>query len=443
MIHEKGLPWRPGFRIQWRGQAVDVAALGEKLQAKLTRVPPGKVMALAGSRLFQLMTALVAPTAGVGVLPLDKRLPADHLARMMVLADALPAGRLLRNRSHPMGQSLALDDTWLFVATSGTTGSPRLVELAGRQLLASARAVNKRLELERRHQWLLCLPTFHIAGLAIGWRCALAGAGVVIEEGFDPERILQRLVRGDITHLSLVPTQLQRLLECRPGFRPPAALEVVLLGGAPASKDLVARAIEAGWPVAPTYGLTETASQVAACRPAPHAWSPGLSGRPLDHLEVALGSNGRIRLRGEAVARWFRDEKGRHALSDGQGWLITGDLGRFTPDGELEVLGRADEVVISGGENIHPALVEAHLADLPGVRELAVAGVPDVRWGRRLVLFYSGTAMPEEVTARVRERLRGPWRPKEVVHVERLPRTATGKVQRNCLMNFIEKRHPR
>ncbi len=431
------LPWRAGFRIEWRGRAVDAVGLGEKLSAWLGRVPPGQVVALGGSRLFQLIAALVAPSAGVAVLPLDKRLPADHQARLMALAEAVPAARSLGDRSSGSVRPLGLDDTWLFLPTSGTTGRPRLVELAGRQLLASARAVNRRLELSENQQWLLCLPTFHIAGLAVGWRCALAGAGVVIVEGFDPDQVLARLSHGDISHLSLVPTQLHRLLERRPHFRPPPALRMVLLGGAPASKDLVARAIEAGWPVAPTYGLTEATSQVAACQPAPARWTPGLAGRPLDHLEVALGSGGEIRLRGEALARWVREGDGRRHLLDTQGWLTTGDLGRFTPEGELQVLGRADEVVISGGEKIHPALVEAHLAGLPGVRALAVAGVADEKWGRRLVLFYEGEAPPDQVSAALRARLQGPWRPRQVVRLDRLPRTATGKVRRSRLAALV------
>jgi O-succinylbenzoic acid--CoA ligase len=321
----------------------------------------------------------------------------------------------------------------LLLATSGTTGEPRLMALSGNNLRAAAEAANRVLGLGSADCWLATLPLHHIGGLMTVLRPWLAGAGVALIHPFDPRAVLARLEAGGISHLSLVPTQLLRLLQADPAFRPPADLRVVLVGGAPLETALAERALAAGWPLCPTYGLTEAASQVATCLPPPRRWQAGLAGRVLPHLEVAITEEGRIRLRGASVAAWRLGETGARSLTDQSGWYTTGDLGRWDGQGRLHILGRADDLILTGGEKIHPAAVEAELLRCPGVEEAVVAGVEDEVWGMRVVAGYRGAWPESRVAAWAESHLAGAHRPKRFLRLEEIPRNALGKPLRRVL----------
>ncbi len=321
----------------------------------------------------------------------------------------------------------------LLLATSGTTGEPRLVELTGEGLQRSAQAACDFLQLKKKDRWLACLPLHHIGGLSILLRCAWCGAAAVLVDEFSPGQVLQELHEHRITHLSLVPAMLYRLLEEKTA--PPASLRVVLLGGASSSQALVDEAMGKGWPVCPSYGLTEAASQVATVYPPDPDWRQGEAGAPLPHMEVEVGeSTGAIRIRGVSVARYCREAaQVRSFLLDARGWLDTGDVGWLDEAGCLHVTGRRDDVLISGGENIHPAVVEAVFSDCPGVAQAAVTAVDDPRWGDALVLLYQGPARYETVRRWARDRLRAGFRPRHIFHVEELPRNSLGKLLRGEL----------
>ena len=336
-------------------------------------------------------------------------------------------------------------DTLAVLFTSGTSGPPKAVPLGHASFWWSAHASAWRIGARRDDRWLACMPLFHVGGLSILLRSAILGSAVALHERFDPERVSAALDAGDVTLLSLVPTMLSRLLEFR-GPRPvPPGLRAVLLGGAAAPPDLVERARARGLPVLPTYGLTEATSQVATATPGGPAASVGrpLAGTRLriadpDGRALPAGARGEIQVRGPTVMRGYLGDPAatRAVLRDG--WLRTGDLGRLAPDGSLQVLGRRDDVVVSGGENVSPEEVEAALLAHPQVAEAGVAGLPDPDLGRRVAAWVVPCAgarpQPAALRAFCRERLAGYKVPKEVRLAAALPRTAAGKLQRARLV---------
>ncbi len=453
---DPGMAFRQGClfpvirQLECDGRRLSLPDLLERTGRALRRagVGGGVVAAVEVPPLERLLLLLALPAHRLPFLSLDPALPAGLRRRLLALAGASwmaePGGgfRPLDFPSPPdriaPPAAAAEHRVQLLLATSGTTAEPSLVALTGTALHASAVAAGRRLGLEAEDCWLVCLPLFHVAAIQAVLRTRHAGAALVLHSRFDPETLLRRLARGDVTHLSLVPTQLHRLLEAAPDFRPPDSLRVVLLGGAPATRALVERGTDAGWPLCPTYGLTEAASMVAVHCPGEGPWSPGLAGRPLPHLEVAVDRDGRIRLRGRALAGWRLDSRGAFALAGTDGWYTTGDLGRLDGQGRLRILGRADEAILSGGEKVQPPVVEAVLAQCPGVEAVAVAGLPDARWGQRLVAAYLGEAPPDAVLAWARKRLRGPYLPAAFHRLSDLPRTPLGKIRRDRLRRILQ-----
>jgi len=336
-----------------------------------------------------------------------------------------PVNRTTRAADAPLPPGIAI-----VIATSGSEGEPRRVMLSDAGLDAAAAAANDHLSLLPGDLWLDCLPLHHIGGLSILWRCTRAGAGVLLHEGFAAEAVANSLASQPVTHLSLVPAMLARLLECC--ARPPSSLRHVVIGGAALSRVLHNRATAAGWPLDPSYGLSETAAQVATHRASDGPWHEGLVGRPLGANEFALTADGRIRIRGPQVLAGYVDGGG----VDGDGWLTTGDIGKIDEEGRLTVTGRADDMLISGGSNIHPLTVESCLAACPGIRDVAVTGLRDPVWGDRIVALVVGDATPEGIRAWCRTRLPGAALPRHIVRLPSLPRNATGKLERAALLQL-------
>ncbi len=331
-----------------------------------------------------------------------------------------------RNRS-PTWRGELPPPVALVIATSGSEGEPRGVMLTDANLDAAAAASNRHLSLAAGDLWLDCLPLHHIGGLSILWRCARAGAAVLLHDGFAAEAVAADLHRHPVTHLSLVPAMLARLLET--GVAPPESLRHVLIGGAALSQPLYEKATAAGWPLNPSYGMSETAAQVATHTPTDGPWHEGLVGRALGNSEFALAADGRIRIRGPQVMAGYLDGSG----IDADGWLTTGDLGKIDPEGRLTVTGRADDMLISGGRNVHPLEVESCLAACPGVRDVAVTGLPDPVWGDLIVALMVGEATQASLRDWCRTRLPGAAQPRRIVHLAGLPRNAAGKLERSVL----------
>lgn len=315
----------------------------------------------------------------------------------------------------------------LIISTSGSEGRPRAVQLGAAQLDAAAAASNQRLPLGPDDLWLNCLPLYHIGGQSILWRCARAGAGVLLHDGFDLQQVIHDLARYPVTHLSLVPAMLARLLDS--GCQPPPTLRYVMVGGAALAGALHDRAMSTGWPLCPSYGMSETAAQIATLTPTDGTWHSGLVGRPMDGSEIAIDRQGRIRIRGPQVMLGYLGGDG----IDDAGWFTTGDLGHLSADGQLTVIGRADDMLISGGRNVHPVEVEACLAACEGVRDVAVTGLPDAVWGDLVIALVVGEVAPERLLDHARQHLPGAARPRRLLFLERLPRNATGKLERTTL----------
>ncbi len=332
------------------------------------------------------------------------------------------------------------------VYTSGTTGRPKgaMLTYGNHWWNATTSAIN--LGHHRDDRWLACLPLFHVGGLSILFRSAIYGVPVILHDGFDPAAVNKSIDEQGVTLLSVVSTMLGCMLEER-GEKPyPPTLRAVLLGGGPAPRPLLDECARRGMPVLQTYGMTETASQAVTLSPEDALRKAGSAGKPLmgvelrierDGEDAAPGEEGEITLRGPSVSTsyWQRPEETEQAWRGG--WFHTGDIGCLDEEGYLYVLDRRDDLVISGGENVYPAEVEAVLLSHPAVAEAGVTGRPDPRWGQAVVtsvvLQPGARTSEEELRAHCRERLAAYKVPASVAFVSDLPRNAAGKLLRRLL----------
>ncbi len=358
-----------------------------------------------------------------------------------------PAERqALEARVHAASSRLRPDDA-LILATSGTSGRPHLV-VHTRASLSSA-VLASRSHLGAPHaadRWLLSLPFAHVGGLAVLLRAFSAGASVVLAPlPKTPAEVARLLVTSGTTLLSLVPTQLARLL-AEPGFRFPEAVRMVLVGGAATPQSLRDLALARGVPLATTYGLTEMGSQVAT-HPVP-ALAGGRRGvgTALPGIDLRCGETRRLLVRGPMCMRCYLDEP---TPQDGAGWLQTGDLAELLEDGCLEILGRADHLIVTGGENVSPQTVEAALVQTGLLTEACVVGLPDPVWGERVVAAVvcpgqensASQGVLAQLEQDLRRRLEGAIAryalPKEFFWFPCLPRLPSGKIDRLAVLEAI------
>jgi o-succinylbenzoate---CoA ligase len=354
------------------------------------------------------------PRLGAVLVPLDPRAPARVDPRLLV-QEPLQG----QEADVPLRESVDPHATHSVIHTSGSMGRPKPVELSYENHAASAAASAANLGVQADDRWLCPLPLHHVGGLAVLLRSAIYATTAVVHERFEAERIKRQLERGEATLASLVPTMLVRLREL--GLGRPERLRAILLGGGPAPSALVDWAERSGLPVLLTYGMTETASQVATAVPGERA------GRPLQDVELRIGAGGEILVRGPMVAAG--------ALSE-DGWLHTGDRGRLDESGRLHVEGRLKNVIVTGGENVAAEEVEEALLEHPGVADAAVVGLPDPEWGEAvtaLVVLRPETTA-DELLDWCRQRLAPAQVPKRLEQVPCLPRSGAGKLLRDELL---------
>ncbi|MFD1564893.1 o-succinylbenzoate--CoA ligase [Haloarchaeobius amylolyticus] len=339
---------------------------------------------------------------------------------------------------------LERDDTQLVMFTSGTSGEPKAVRLTVGNLVASATASAFRLGVDLDDRWLCCLPMYHMGGLAPVVRSALYGTPVVIQRAFDPPTTARVLEDYSATGVSLVPTMCKRLLDA--GWEPVDTLRFVLLGGAPASSELLERCRERDVPVCPTYGMTETASQIATALPEEVVAHEGTVGQPLLFTEVSVvdetgapvepGQQGELVVSGPTVTPGYLDDEHTDAAFDNRG-LHTGDIGYRDADGRLWILNRRSDRIVTGGENVDPGEVVAALRDHPRVDDAAVVGLEDAEWGERVAALVvpagDETLEPRTLLAHCDDHLAGFKQPKTIGIVDTLPRTASGTVDRDAV----------
>ena len=320
------------------------------------RVTPVGVSAELDRESLLLVYALFE--LGVPVVPLHPRLTPAERSTLLARAGARqlldPADIHGEPREPPSprpddGRPLAL----LF--TSGSSGTPKGVELSRAAFVASAAASAANLGWQEDDRWLLSLPYAHVGGLSVLTRCLIDRRTVVIAPlpRFEPSEAIATVERERVTLMSLVPTQLDRVLAHDPALAPPPTLRALLLGGAPAPASLLRTAAARGWPVLTTYGLTEACSQVATQRPGMPPDTAAGSGPCLPGVEVRL-DDGVIALRGPMLLTRYLPAEEYGPPCDGAGWFRTSDLGRLDEQGNLHVIGRADQVILSGGEKIMP-----------------------------------------------------------------------------------------
>jgi O-succinylbenzoic acid--CoA ligase len=329
---------------------------------------------------------------------------------------------------HPADATLAI------IYTSGTTGRPKGAMLSVSNFWWSAIGSALNLGTHNDDRWILCLPMFHVGGLSIVMRAAIYGIDACILDGFDAGRVNAEIDRG-ATMVSVVAVMLERMIDERAGRPYPPTLRCVLLGGGPASSNLLERCDSLGIPVVQTYGLTEACSQVATLSLDAARLRRNSAGKPLYPNSVRV-HDGEIQVRGPIVMQgYFADPEATSNAITG-GWLRTGDIGELDSDGFLYVLDRRDDLIVTGGENVYPAEVEAALVACDSVIEAAVVGAPDPAWGQRVVAFVRASSPTDSnaLDEHCRAVLAGYKVPREFRFVTApLPRTASGKIQRAVL----------
>ncbi len=304
------------------------------------------------------------------------------------------------------------------VETSGSTGSPKRVVLSRRAVLASVRATESR--LEGAGPWVLALPMTYVAGLQVVCRSLVAGHRPVLRD--DHASMGDAVAAaGGSPYVSLVATQLVRALASPEDTAALAGCAAVLVGGGPVDKALRAQAAEAGIRVVATYGSAETAGGCV------------YDGLPLDGVAVAIGVEGRVRIGGPTLFERYDGDPALTAEALVDGWFLTADAGRFDEDGRLQVLGRLDDMVISGGVKVPTGIVAARLREHPAVKAVDVGRLPDDEWGERVVAWVVGDLSLEEARAWVAEVHPRAWAPRELRVLDEMPMLRNGKVDRRAL----------
>lgn len=408
-------------------------------------VKPGdRVAVWVKNDLASLVALWGVPRMGGVVVPISSRLAHSKVMAQLDLADpALILGTdALTGRTTHATESLfdgrptvphlhSPDDLHSVFFTSGSEGEPKGVRLTWGNHESSAAAAASSQPVSPDDRWLAVLPLFHLGGFAITYRMFRAGGTVVLEPDFDPPRIAALL--ADVSYASLVPSMVSPVLAELPGGLG-GNLKSVLVGGAALSPSLHEAAVAAGLPVVPTYGMTETASQIATASPTD---PPRAGARLLDGVQVQAGTADQpavVRVSGPMVSPGYLGEEDR------PGPFATGDAGYLDDSGHLHIVGRADEMIITGGENVHPAEVEDALKGHPAVAAAAVFGVPNETWGQRIeaaLVLSDATVTPDVIGSDLRGGLADFKIPKRWHVLPELPLGPTGKVDRRRLMERV------
>jgi O-succinylbenzoic acid--CoA ligase len=397
-LHTASLRRPEGLAVETPERSLTYAELFARARAAADGKAAGERVPLAIEDRLEFAVALHSCLlAGAAAVPIDLRLSQEE-------------------RDERVTRGLATQGSAVATVmhTSGTTSAPKPVELTYGNWQANALGSAVMLGLDLQERWLCVMPLAHVGGLSILLRSTIYATTVVAHGRFDTDAVLEELMNPDrrITLVSLVPTMLARLLDA--GLSRPPTLRWALLGGGPIPAPLLARAEEAGVPVAPTYGMTEACSQIATF------------GFPLPGVELRTVA-GELWVRGPVVAPG--------ALAE-DGWLHTGDLADLGAGGRLVIVGRKSETIVTGGENVAPAEVEAVLLEHPAVSDVGVFGREDPEWGEAVVarvVLRDGGVSAEELRQWCGSRLARFKVPKAVEFANELPRTASGKLLRRHL----------
>ncbi|KAB8141646.1 o-succinylbenzoate--CoA ligase [Chloroflexia bacterium SDU3-3] len=460
---------------RWSFAALDAQASAAARRLAALGLRPGDRVAVL-MRNTPLFVALVhaAPRLGVTLVLQNTRLAAPELVWQLndagaealiydpaftALAEAIgqqlpqlvrcdaDAFAALAEAPAALREHIRLDNIHTIIYTSGTTGQPKGAMLAYASHWWSAIGSALNLGLRDDDRWVAVLPFFHVGGLAILMRCAIYGIATVLPSSNSADDIALAIERERGTIISVVSTLLQRMVEGRP---PPTWLRCVLLGGGPAPRQLLERCAALGIPAIQSYGMTETASQVVTLAFADALRKLGSSGKPLlpnqirieaERKEARPGEIGEILISGPSLMRGYINRPDATASALRDGWLHSGDLGYLDDEGFLFVIDRRSDLIISGGENIYPAQIEAVLRQHPAVAEAAVVAMPDPRWGQvpaAFVVLRQGAALdPQALAEFCAQHLARYKLPRQFLALPELPRNAGGKVVRAQLRQLL------
>lgn len=362
----------------------------------------------------------------------------DDLMRM----DAVPI----------MEGTVDLDALQAIVFTSGTTGYPKGASITFGNQFWSALGSAYRIGTLPDDRWLCCLPLFHIGGLAILMRCCLYGTAVVLQNGFEVEAVTTAIRQHQVSLISLVPTMVYRMLKQPEAASALSQVRLVLIGGAATSADLLERCAALKIKASPTYGLSEACSQVVTMLPEEARRKPNSVGKPLLFSRVEIvdqndqpvppNTYGEVVVSGKTIMAGYYDDLQATDRVLREGKLHTGDIGYLDEDGDLFLVQRRSDLIVSGGENVYPAEVEGALCAHPAVEAACVVGIPDPEWGQRvgaLVVLKPDADLSEaDLLGFARQRLAGYKQPRVLHFVPALPMTASGKIQRRLAAEWLK-----
>ncbi|MCP5095529.1 MAG: o-succinylbenzoate--CoA ligase [Chloroflexi bacterium] len=486
---------------QWTYRELNTAVSAHATHLHNNGIQPGSHLALLMPNSFATVCLIhAAARLGVVLVPLNTRLTTTELAWQLQQADATTlvvdesftkigselkekanCQLLIANRQLSIGRepsSFTIHHSpftihhslQAIVFTSGTTGQPKGAMVTFDNHFASAMASAYRLGLQENDRWLSVLPLYHVGGLAVIFRSCLYGTAVILHPRFHLDTINYSLNTYQPTLISLVPTMLYRLLNTRTHW--PQSLRLILLGGAAASPELVERAnnltinpsTSSGQAnsqftihpslVATTYGLTEAASQVATQTPANTIKKPGSVGKPLLFITIAIvdengrclpnGTYGEIVVSGPTIMQGYYNNPQATEKAIRNGRLHTGDIGYLDEDGDLWLVQRRSDIIVTGGENVYPAEVENVLRGHTAVANACVVGIPDPEWGQQVTamiqLHLNHSLTAEELLTFSRDLLAGYKQPRQIRFVNQLPLTASGKIRRKAVTEEMQKR---
>ena len=475
--------------IQWTFARLDAEASRLARRLATLHVSEGSRVALLAANSLHFVTLVHALTRlGAVLVPLNTRLTVDelrwqsqdaHVTLLLSDAEHVAIATQIGERLPQIGQAtftpveayssipgisnlvetevslrtlIDLQATQAIMYTSGTTGTPKgAIITYGMQWW---NAVGSALNLGHQPDdcWLACLPFFHIGGLSILMRSVIYQISVIVQQKFDAETVNAAIQRQGVTIISVVTVMLQRMLAAldvqKVGY--PETLRCVLLGGGPAPRPLLEACAAKHIPVVQTYGMTETCSQAVTLSPADALRKLGSAGRPLPSVQLRIVHDGReaqadeageIHLKGPTITSGYADRPEATARAIRDGWLATGDIGYLDAEGYLFVLDRRSDLIISGGENVYPAEIEAVLLSHPDVSEAGVCGQPDAQWGQVPIAFVhlndGITTSTHDLLAYTSQRLARYKQPRAIYIVEQLPRNSSGKLLRRELPKLL------